>query len=128
MDEEGSSVIRCLQDYLTEIKDEKCKEQVWMGTNRWATSPFSSLLFHPPESLLLDAHPTPIFTPHTETSQVRKYQELAAEDIRFDVPLADACYEDRQRFCASVPPVGVGGWRVWGMPRKGVAQGGVKLL
>ena len=47
MDEEGSSVIRCLQDYLTEIKDEKCKEQVWMGMNRWATSPFSSLLFPP---------------------------------------------------------------------------------
>ena len=29
MDEEGSSVIRCLQDYLSEIKEDKCKEQVW---------------------------------------------------------------------------------------------------
>ena len=76
----------------------------------------------------MPTHLTPRFTLHTKTSQVRKYQELAAEDIRFDVPLADACYEDGQRFCASVPPVGVGGWRVWGMPRKGVAQGGVKLL
>ena len=34
-----------------------------------------------------------------------KYQQLAAEDIRFDVPLADACYEDRQKLCATVPPV-----------------------
>lgn len=39
--------------------------------------------------------------------QVHKYVELAAQDIRFDVPLADACYEDRQKLCASVPPVGL---------------------
>mgnify|MGYP001807030219 CR=1 FL=1 len=39
-------------------------------------------------------------------SMVRKYKELAAEDIRFDVPLAEACFEDRQRLCATVPPVG----------------------
>ncbi|PNH09949.1 Golgi apparatus protein 1 [Tetrabaena socialis] len=38
-------------------------------------------------------------------SLVRKYKELASEDIRFDVPLAEACYEDRQRLCATVPPV-----------------------
>lgn len=38
-------------------------------------------------------------------SQVRHYQQLAAEDIRFDIPLADACYEDRQKLCANVPPV-----------------------
>lgn len=37
--------------------------------------------------------------------QVKKYQQLAAEDVRFDVPLADACYEDRNRFCQNVPPV-----------------------
>lgn len=37
--------------------------------------------------------------------QVHKYVELAAQDIRFDVPLADACYEDRMKLCASVPPV-----------------------
>eukprot|EP00878_Enallax_costatus_P015261 GHUV01015979.1.p1 GENE.GHUV01015979.1~~GHUV01015979.1.p1 ORF type:complete len:801 (+),score=251.73 GHUV01015979.1:135-2405(+) len=36
--------------------------------------------------------------------QVHKYVELAAQDIRFDVPLADACYEDRQKLCANVPP------------------------
>ncbi|KAG2445817.1 hypothetical protein HXX76_000421 [Chlamydomonas incerta] len=36
-------------------------------------------------------------------SMVRKYKELAAEDIRFDVPLAEACFEDRQRLCATVP-------------------------
>ncbi len=37
--------------------------------------------------------------------QVRKYQELAAEDIRFDAPLADACFEDRNKFCQDVPSV-----------------------
>lgn len=36
---------------------------------------------------------------------VYEYQKLAAEDIRFDVPLADACHEDRQKLCANVPPV-----------------------
>lgn len=36
---------------------------------------------------------------------VRKYKELAAEDIRFDVPLAEACFEDRQRLCATIPAV-----------------------
>ena len=30
--------------------------------------------------------------------------ELASSDIRFDVPLADACYEDRRSYCAAVPP------------------------
>ena len=43
--------------------------------------------------------------PHDMHDQVKKYQELAAENIRFDAPLADACFEDRQRFCGSVPPV-----------------------
>jgi Golgi apparatus protein 1 len=37
--------------------------------------------------------------------QVAKYQELAAQDIRMDVPLADACYEDRVSYCSAVPPV-----------------------
>jgi len=36
--------------------------------------------------------------------QVVKYQQLAAEDIRFDVPLADACYEDRVKLCSAIPP------------------------
>lgn len=40
-------------------------------------------------------------------SQVHKYVELAAQDIRFDVPLADACYNDRMTLCAAVPPVSV---------------------
>ena len=30
--------------------------------------------------------------------------EYASSDIRFDVPLAEACFEDRQEFCANVPP------------------------
>lgn len=38
-------------------------------------------------------------------SQVHKYLELAAEDLRFDVSLADACYKDRVTLCAKVPPV-----------------------
>ncbi|KAL6765625.1 hypothetical protein V8C86DRAFT_2455787 [Haematococcus lacustris] len=36
--------------------------------------------------------------------QVLKYQELAAEDIRFNSPLATACSKDRQAYCANVPP------------------------
>lgn len=35
---------------------------------------------------------------------MHKIMEYAASDIRFDVPLADACYEDRQDFCSGVPP------------------------
>lgn len=35
---------------------------------------------------------------------VHDYQKLAAEDIRFDVPLAEACYEDRVKFCGSIKP------------------------
>lgn len=30
--------------------------------------------------------------------------EYASSDIRFDVPLAEACFEDRQEFCGNVPP------------------------
>ncbi|KAF8068300.1 hypothetical protein HT031_001987 [Scenedesmus sp. PABB004] len=37
-------------------------------------------------------------------AMVYEYQKLAAQDIRFDVPLADACHEDRKTFCANVPP------------------------
>lgn len=36
---------------------------------------------------------------------VKKYKQLAAEDVRFNLPLADACYEDRITLCADVPPV-----------------------
>eukprot|EP00798_Chlamydomonas_sp_ICE-L_P010489 gene10489-8455_t len=36
--------------------------------------------------------------------QVNKYIKHAAEDIRFDVPLAEACYEDRQKYCSNVAP------------------------
>jgi Golgi apparatus protein 1 len=36
---------------------------------------------------------------------VHEYRKLAAQDIRFDVPLADACINDRTKFCAHVPPV-----------------------
>lgn len=36
---------------------------------------------------------------------VHKYQELAAQDIRFNPSLADACYQDRKDLCANVPPV-----------------------
>ena len=46
-----------------------------------------------------------------DAPQVKKYVVLASQDIRFDVPLAEACYEDRQKFCANVPPVSLlGGW------------------
>jgi len=36
---------------------------------------------------------------------VKQYQNLAAQDIRFDAPLADACYDDRAKLCANVAPV-----------------------
>ena len=36
-------------------------------------------------------------------ARVQKIMEYASSDIRFDVPLAEACFEDRQEFCASVP-------------------------
>ncbi|GFH23194.1 uncharacterized protein HaLaN_20773, partial [Haematococcus lacustris] len=42
---------------------------------------------------------------NTECSQqVKKYVILASQDIRFDVSLAEACYDDRQRFCSTVQP------------------------
>ena len=37
-------------------------------------------------------------------ARVHKIMEYASTDIRFDVPLANACYEDRQDFCSNVPP------------------------
>ncbi len=37
--------------------------------------------------------------------QVKKYLVLASQDIRFDVTLAEACYEDRTKYCDHVPPV-----------------------
>ena len=37
-------------------------------------------------------------------ARVHKIMEYASSDIRFDVPLADACYEDREAFCDSVTP------------------------
>jgi len=37
-------------------------------------------------------------------ARVQKIMEYASSDIRFDVPLADACFEDRQEFCANVSP------------------------
>lgn len=41
-------------------------------------------------------------------AQVHRYQELAAQDIRFNPTLADACYKDRTDLCAHVPPVSAG--------------------
>ena len=38
-------------------------------------------------------------------AQVHKLSERAAQDIRFDEPLADACYEDRNKLCDGVQPV-----------------------
>ena len=36
-------------------------------------------------------------------ARVTKTKELAASDIRFDIPLAEACAEDRRQFCSGVP-------------------------
>lgn len=37
-------------------------------------------------------------------ASVHKLTERAAQDIRFDEPLADACFEDRARLCEGVTP------------------------
>ena len=37
-------------------------------------------------------------------ARVQKIMEYASSDIRFDVPLADACFEDREAFCSTVQP------------------------
>ena len=37
-------------------------------------------------------------------ARVQKIMEYASSDIRFDVPLADACFEDRESFCSTVQP------------------------
>jgi hypothetical protein len=37
-------------------------------------------------------------------ASVHKLTERAAEDIRMNRPLADACYEDRKRLCEAVSP------------------------
>ena len=42
-------------------------------------------------------------------SQVHMLTQRAAQDVRFDEPLADACFEDRARLCDGVQPVGCGG-------------------
>lgn len=38
-------------------------------------------------------------------SRVHHYLKLASDDIRFNIPLADACHEDREKLCAGVPSV-----------------------
>jgi Golgi apparatus protein 1 len=38
-------------------------------------------------------------------SLVKQYQALASQDVRFNVPLAEACFDDRTKLCADVPPV-----------------------
>lgn len=37
-------------------------------------------------------------------ARVTKTQEVAASDIRFDIPLAEACYQDRKKYCGGVAP------------------------
>lgn len=39
------------------------------------------------------------------SKQVHILTQRATQDIRFDEPLADACYEDRSRLCDGVQPV-----------------------
>ena len=41
-------------------------------------------------------------------AQVHKLTERASQDIRFDEPLADACFEDRAKLCDGVQPVRTG--------------------
>jgi len=67
MDELGGEerdVTTCLQDLVSDVKDDKCR------------------------------------------ALVKQYQQLAAQDIRFNSRLAEACHEDRSKHCANVPAVG----------------------
>lgn len=56
---------------------------------------------------------------------IYEYQKLAAQDVRFDVPLADACMDDRVKLCGNVQPVSDRGqgW-VWGRGVWGGGRGG----
>jgi Cysteine rich repeat len=38
-------------------------------------------------------------------AEVHKMMERESQDIRFNEPLADHCYEDREKFCKGVQPV-----------------------
>ena len=69
--------------------------QVWVLLSPPPSCPFNVPLF--PR--------LPIHLLHTS------YFHTYAQDIRFDVPLAEACFEDRQKLCATVPPVC--GGEVW---------------
>eukprot|EP00898_Chlorokybus_atmophyticus_P007954 jgi/Chlat1/815/Chrsp104S01269 len=44
-----------------------------------------------------------LITPECK-EQVHKLTERAAQDVRFDEPLADACYKDRTSLCGDIPP------------------------
>ena len=87
--------------------------QVWVLLSPPPSCPFNVPLF--PR--------LPIHLLHTS------YFHTYAQDIRFDVPLAEACFEDRQKLCATVPPVC--GGEVWesggggGRQCPGVWGGGV---
>ncbi len=49
--------------------------------------------------------------------QVHKVIARAAQDIRMDEPLADACFEDRQQLCEDEPPVSLRAPSVLSIPR-----------
>lgn len=55
-------------------------------------------------SLVVQDYRDELATPECK-AQVHKLSERAAQDIRFDEPLADACYEDRNKLCDGVQPV-----------------------
>lgn len=137
IDVHDSTVINCLQDFSTEIKSEMCKEQVCgprcrgreasqgemegeavavvratvaleAALVRGATRQEVEVQVKRYDRSLASAHRHARASACALLRQVRKYVSLAAQDIRFDVPLAEACYEDRQKYCARVPPVSAG--------------------
>ena len=54
------------------------------------------------------SHATPVHRDEIKEprckARVTKTKEVAASDIRFDIPLAEACYDDRHKYCDGVAP------------------------
>lgn len=53
------------------------------------------------EQLAVPVHRDEIKDPSCQ-ARVTRTQEVAASDIRFDIPLAEACHQDRQLYCSGV--------------------------
>jgi hypothetical protein len=55
--------------------------------------------------ILQDSHFLQTIPEGSCRDMIYEYQKLAAQDVRFDVPLADACRDDRIKLCGNIQPV-----------------------